>query len=67
MKKLSQIDEAALAFEMVEPGEVRVSPVDATLVTRTRNFHNFNLEPLEFFDHRHLRISNKEAPEKFVN
>ena len=57
-----QSDEAAKAFELVEPGSDRVVLVDTTPVNRTRNFHNFSLETPEFFDDLYLRIINEETP-----
>ena len=57
-----QWDEAAAAFELVTPGNDRVTLVDITPVNRTRNFHNFSLETPEFFDDLYLRISNDETP-----
>lgn len=57
-----QWDEAMEAFELVTPGNDRVSLIDITPVNRTRNFHNFSLETPEFFDDLYLRISNKETP-----
>jgi len=57
-----QWDEAAAAFELVTPGNDRVSLIDITPVNRTRNFHNFSLETPEFFDDLYLRISNEETP-----
>ena len=57
-----QTEEAAKAFELVEPGNDQVSLIDITPVNRTRNFHNFSLETPEFFDDLYLRISNSETP-----
>ena len=57
-----QSDEAAKAFELVEPGSERVTLVDITPVNRTRNFHNFSLETPEFFDDLFLRLTNSETP-----
>ena len=57
-----QFDEAAKAFELIEPGNNRVALVDVTPINRTRNFHNFSLETLEFFDDLYLRFLNDEAP-----
>ena len=57
-----QSDEAARAFELVEPGSDRVMLVDTTPVNRTRNFHNFSLETPEFFDDLYLRLINDETP-----
>lgn len=57
-----QADEAARAFEMLEPNGKRVSLVDVTPVNRTRNFHNFSLETPEFFDDLFLRLLNPEKP-----
>ena len=57
-----QSDEAAKAFELVEPGRERVTLVDITPVNRTRNFHNFSLETPEFFDDLFLRLTNSETP-----
>jgi len=57
-----QWEEAAEAFELVTPGNDRVTLVDITPVNRTRNFHNFSLETPEFFDDLYLRISNDETP-----
>ena len=57
-----QSEEAARAFELVEPGSDVVTLVDVTPVNRTRNFHNFNLETPEFFDDLFLRLTNVEVP-----
>jgi esterase/lipase superfamily enzyme len=57
-----QSEEAAKAFELVEPGSGLVTLVDVTPVNRTRNFHNFNLEIPEFFDDLFLRLTNSETP-----
>jgi esterase/lipase superfamily enzyme len=57
-----QSDEAARAFELVEPGSESVTLVDVTPVNRTRNFHNFSLEAPEFFDDIFLRLVNRETP-----
>ncbi len=57
-----QSEEAAEAFELVEPGSDRVTLVDITPVNRTRNFHNFSLETPEFFDDLYLRLLNDETP-----
>ncbi|MBW2275068.1 MAG: alpha/beta hydrolase [Deltaproteobacteria bacterium] len=57
-----QFDEAARAFELVEPDSERVTLVDVTPVNRTRNFHNFSLETPEFFDDLYLRLTNSETP-----
>jgi esterase/lipase superfamily enzyme len=57
-----QSDEAARAFELVEPDGDRVTLVDVTPVNRTRNFHNFSLETPEFFDDLFLRLVNSETP-----
>ena len=57
-----QYDEAARALELVEPGSDTVTLVDVTPVNRTRNFHNFSLETLEFFDDLYLRLLNEETP-----
>jgi esterase/lipase superfamily enzyme len=57
-----QSEEAAKAFELVEPDSDRVSLVDVTPVNRTRNFHNFTLETPEFFDDLYLRLINSETP-----
>jgi esterase/lipase superfamily enzyme len=57
-----QSEEAAKAFELVEPGSERVILVDVTPVNRTRNFHNFSLETPEFFDDLYLRLINSETP-----
>jgi hypothetical protein len=57
-----QSEEAARAFELVEPDSDRVSLVDVTPVNRTRNFHNFSLETPEFFDDLFLRLVNSETP-----
>jgi esterase/lipase superfamily enzyme len=56
-----QSDEAARAFDLVEPGSQRVTVVDVTPINRTRNFHNFSLETPEFFDDLFLRLTNTEA------
>jgi len=57
-----QSEEAAKAFELVEPGSDLVTLVDVTPVNRTRNFHNFSLETPEFFDDLFLRLTNSETP-----
>ena len=57
-----QSEEAAKAFELVEPDSDLVTLVDVTPVNRTRNFHNFSLETPEFFDDLFLRLTNPEAP-----
>jgi len=57
-----QSEEAARAFELVEPDSERVTLVDVTPVNRTRNFHNFSLETPEFFDDLFLRLTNSETP-----
>lgn len=57
-----QWDEALAAFEMLTPGDDRVTLIDITPVNRTRNFHNFSLETPEFFDDLYLRIINDETP-----
>ncbi|MDJ0848896.1 MAG: alpha/beta hydrolase [Myxococcota bacterium] len=57
-----QYDEAARAFELVEPDSDTVTLVDVTPVNRTRNFHNFSLETPEFFDDLFLRLTNEEMP-----
>ena len=57
-----QYDEAARAFELVEPDSDTVTLVDVTPVNRTRNFHSFSLETPEFFDDLFLRITNEEMP-----
>ena len=57
-----QSEEAARAFELVEPGSESVTLVDVTPVNRTRNFHNFSLETPEFFDDLFLRLTNSETP-----
>ncbi len=57
-----QSEEAARAFELVEPDSDRVTLVDVTPVNRTRNFHNFSLETPEFFDDLFLRLVNPETP-----
>ena len=57
-----QSEEAAKAFELVEPNNERVTLVDITPVNRTRNFHNFSLETPEFFDDLFLRLTNSETP-----
>ncbi len=57
-----QSEEAAEAFELVEPGSDLVTLVDVTPVNRTRNFHNFSLETPEFFDDLYLRLINSETP-----
>jgi esterase/lipase superfamily enzyme len=56
-----QSEEAAKAFELVEPGSDRVRLVDTTPVNRTRNFHNFSLETPEFFDDLYLRLLNDKS------
>ncbi len=57
-----QFEEAAKAFELVEPGSELVTLVDVTPVNRTRNFHNFSLETPEYFDDLYLRLVNSETP-----
>jgi esterase/lipase superfamily enzyme len=57
-----QSEEAAKAFEMVEPGSDFVDLIDVTPVNRTRNFHNFSLETPEFYDDLFLRLINRETP-----
>ena len=57
-----QMEEAAAIFELVEPGDDRISLVDVTPVNRTRNFHTFSLETPEFFDDLYLRLVNKQMP-----
>jgi esterase/lipase superfamily enzyme len=57
-----QSEEAALAFELLEPGSDSVTLVDVTPINRTRNFHNFSLETPEFFDDLFLRLTNDETP-----
>jgi len=57
-----QSEEAAKAFELVEPNNELVTLVDITPVNRTRNFHNFSLETPEFFDDLFLRLTNSETP-----
>ena len=57
-----QFEEAARAFELVEPDSERVTLVDVTPVNRTRNFHNFSLETPEFFDDLYLRLTNAQTP-----
>jgi len=57
-----QSEEAAKAFELVEPNNERVTLIDITPVNRTRNFHNFSLETPEFFDDLFLRLTNSETP-----
>jgi esterase/lipase superfamily enzyme len=57
-----QSEEAARAFELVEPDSELVTLVDVTPVNRTRNFHNFSLETPEFFDDLFLRLTNSETP-----
>jgi esterase/lipase superfamily enzyme len=57
-----QSEEAAKAFELVEPNNERVTLIDITPVNRTRNFHNFSLETPEFFDDLYLRLTNSETP-----
>jgi esterase/lipase superfamily enzyme len=57
-----QSEEAARAFELVEPDSELVTLVDVTPVNRTRNFHNFSLETPEFFDDLFLRLTNVETP-----
>lgn len=57
-----QSEEAAKAFEMVEPGSDLVDLIDVTPVNRTRNFHNFSLETPEFYDDLFLRLINRETP-----
>jgi len=58
-----QYDEAARAFELVEPDSDTVTLVDVTPVNRTRNFHNFSLETPEFFDDLFLRVINADTPQ----
>jgi len=58
-----QSEEAAKAFELVEPNNELVTLVDITPVNRTRNFHNFSLETPEFFDDLFLRLTNLETPQ----
>jgi esterase/lipase superfamily enzyme len=58
----NQSEEAAKAFELVEPDSEFVTLVDVTPVNRTRNFHNFSLETPEFFDDLYLRLTNSETP-----
>ncbi len=58
-----QSDEAAKAFELVEPDSDLVTLVDVTPVNRTRNFHNFSLETPEFFDDLYLRLVNSQTPQ----
>jgi len=58
----NQSEEAARAFELVEPDSELVTLVDVTPVNRTRNFHNFSLETPEFFDDLYLRLTNSETP-----
>jgi len=57
------LDTVEAAFELVEPGNDRVSLVDVTPINRTRNFHNFSLEVSEYFDDIFLRLTNPETPE----
>jgi esterase/lipase superfamily enzyme len=57
-----QSEEAARAFDLVEPDSDLVALVDVTPVNRTRNFHNFSLETPEFFDDLFLRLSNDQMP-----
>jgi esterase/lipase superfamily enzyme len=57
-----QSEEAAKAFELVDPQSDLVTLVDVTPVNRTRNFHNFSLETPEFFDDLYLRLTNPQAP-----
>ncbi len=57
-----QSDEAAIALELVTPGNDQVSLIDITPVNRTRNFHNFSLETPEFFDDLYLRLRNDKTP-----
>ncbi len=61
-KNPDQSEEAAEAFELIEPGNDLVTLVDVTPVNRTRNFHNFSLETPEFFDDLYLRLTNSETP-----
>jgi esterase/lipase superfamily enzyme len=56
-----QSDEAARAFELVEPSSDAVIIVDVTPVNRTRNFHNFSLETPEFFDDLYARLTSSES------
>jgi len=58
----NQFEEAAKAFELLDPDSERVSLVDVTPINRTRNFHNFSLETPEFFDDLYLRLTNSETP-----
>ncbi len=57
-----QSEEAARAFELVEPDSDTVTLVDVTPINRTRNFHNFSLETPEFFDDLYLRLTNSRTP-----
>jgi esterase/lipase superfamily enzyme len=58
----NQSEEAAKAFELLEPDSELVTLVDVTPVNRTRNFHNFSLETPEFFDDLYSRLTNSETP-----
>ena len=57
-----QSEEAAEAWELVQPGSEQVTLVDVTPVNRTRNFHNFSLETPEFFDDLFLRLTTEKTP-----
>ena len=57
-----QFEEAAGAWDLVDPGSEQVDLVDVTPVNRTRNFHNFSLETPEFFDDLYLRLVNADLP-----
>ncbi len=61
LRNPDQSDEAARAFDLVEPGSQRVTVVAVTPINGTRNFHNFSLETPEFFDDLFLRLTNTEA------
>jgi esterase/lipase superfamily enzyme len=58
-----QSEEAAKAYELLQPDDHRVALVDVTPINRTRNFHNFSLETPEFFDDLYLRLTNDEMPQ----
>jgi len=58
-----QAQEAVKLSELIEPADNNLVLVDVTPVNRTRNFHNFSLEPPEFFDDLFLRLINQDMPE----
>jgi hypothetical protein len=59
----SQAQQAASLSELLEPGDEHLVLVDVTPVNRTRNFHNFSLETLEFFDDLFLRFTGTALPQ----